>query len=165
MKHFVLIPAALFALAACSGSDAPKAEADPAPAAAPAPMAAQNTAAAAAGSVVISVDRVVQETDPDNCLLMIAVSNGTDETVAAGLFTFELSGGGESTGASMFPQTTEPGQTKLAQVILPGRSCDVAETIEGGQPQCRVNPGTEEASSCLDALVFEDNAVDFTVND
>ena len=165
MKHFVLVPAALFALAACSNSDAPEVEAEPAPVAAPSPMSAQNTSAAEDGSVVISVDRVVDETQFGNCLLMIAVSNGLEETVSAGLFTFEVSGGGESTGASMFPQTTEPGETKLAQVILSGQSCDVAQVIEGGQPQCSVNPGSQDATSCLDVLVFEDNAVDFSVND
>lgn len=159
------LPLLALLLAACSGGSDDADMSDAIDAAPSSPMAPQNTAAAEAGAVVISVDRLVEETDPNNCLLMIAVSNGLEETVSAGLFTFELSGGGEQTGASMFPQTTAPGETKLAQVILPGRSCDVAETISGGQPQCRINPGTETPESCLDALEFRDAEVAFDIDE
>ena len=109
------------------------------------------------GDVTISVTRLIEESDPDNCLMMMSVDNGTDDTVSAGLFAFQVEGGGASVGANMFPQTAAPGTRETAQVVLSGRSCDVAETITGGEANCRIEGG----GSCVDALDFSGGEVDF----
>ena len=113
------------------------------------------------GEVTISVTRLMEERDPNNCLMMMSVDNGTDDTVTAGLFAFDVAGGGETTSANMFPQTAAPGERATAQVILPGRTCDVAETITGGQANCTVEGG----GSCMEALEFANAEVDFDLDD
>ena len=162
MKHVSLASAALL-LVACGGDSAGvDTSDDPVAASGTAPVAAapQADADVVDGQVTLTVDRVIEETDPDNCLLMMSVRNGTDDTVSAGLFAFDVEGAGETAGANMFPQTAAPGETKTAQIILPGRDCAVAETITSGQPACMID-GTE---SCVDALVLADGEVDFALD-
>ena len=113
------------------------------------------------GRVTLSVDRLIEELDPNNCLVMMQVENGTDETLSAGLFAFDVEGDGDRAGGNMFPQTVAPGERATAQVILPGRTCAVAKQIVGGQPACM----TADEEPCLDRLDFEDGEVDFTLND
>ena len=113
------------------------------------------------GRVTLSVDRLVEERDPNNCLVMMKVENGTDRTVSAGLFAFDFEGGGETAGANLFPQEVEPGRSETAQVILPGQRCGVAQRVVGGQPACVLSDG----ASCTDQLDFEDGEVDFSLND
>lgn len=121
------------------------------------------TAADAMGveaGVMITVDRLISEEAA--CLVMMNVANGTDLTVTAGLFAFDVTGNGERAGANMFPQTTQPGDVVTAQIILPGASCDNAQVIEGGQINCRF---VESGGSCIDILELRDGVVDFTLND
>ncbi|MEM7730009.1 MAG: hypothetical protein AAF311_12170 [Pseudomonadota bacterium] len=110
--------------------------------------------------VMIEVARLVPEDEA--CLLMMNVANGTDETVTAGLFAFDVTGNGQSAGANMFPQTAEPGEIVTAQIILPGADCADAQTIEGGQVNCRI---VETGESCVDALELRDGDIDFSLND
>jgi hypothetical protein len=173
LRAFLLLPV-LLALPACGGDPtssqdsqpdavldsgaAPEAVIDPVIEIAPPPPA---QAVDMNGRVTISVDRLIEERDPNNCLVMMKVENGTDETVSAGLFAFEVNGNEQSAGGNMFPQTAAPGQSATAQIILPGRTCAVAERIVGGQSACM----TEGETPCLDVLDFEDGEVDFTIND
>ncbi len=166
MKLSPLFALPLLALIACSGNvedAAPSvseavdvtisdASIDMTAAADPVPM---------SGRVTLSVDRLIEELDPNNCLVMMQVENGTDETLSAGLFAFDVEGDGDRAGGNMFPQTVAPGERATAQVILPGRTCSVAEKIVGGQPACM----TAAEELCLDRLDFEDGEVDFTLND
>ena len=179
MKHAALLSAA-FLLAACGGAEAPpetvaerpdevfdfnpeavrgtEANDDPVPA----PSSFGDAVEVERdGRVTLSVTRLIEERDPNNCLMMMSVDNGTDDTVTAGLFAFDLAGGGATAGGNMFPQTAEPGTRKTAQIIIPGRSCDVAQTITGGQPNCNVDGG----GSCMDVLEFADAEVAFQLDD
>ncbi|WP_298915894.1 hypothetical protein [uncultured Algimonas sp.] len=124
--------------------------------------AASDAAAAmdADGRVVLTVDRLVSEDAA--CLLMIDVANGTDAAVTAGLFAFDVTGNGESSGANMFPQTAGPGTVATAQIILPGADCANALAIEGGQINCRV---VDTGESCVDITELRDGAIDFTAAD
>ena len=126
----------------------------------PAPSAFTDTADMD-GRVTLSVDRLIEERDPNNCLVMMKVENGTDDTVSAGLFAFDFEGADRKAGANLFPQEAGPGEAVTAQVILPGTRCDVAERITGGQPACVL----DDNSSCVDVLDFEDTEVDFAAND
>lgn len=110
----------------------------------------------AEGAVLITVDRIVPE--PNACLLMMSVVNGTDDTVTAGLFAFAVTGNGETAGANMFPQTTDAGDVKTAQIVLPGADCANAQTIEGGQLNCRI---VETGESCADITELRDGEIDF----
>lgn len=110
--------------------------------------------------VMITVDRLISEESA--CLVMMNVANGTDQTVTAGLFAFDVTGNGESSGANMFPQTTEPGDVVTAQIILPSANCENAKVIEGGQINCRI---VETGESCIEALELRDGVIDFTLND
>lgn len=112
------------------------------------------------GQVVITVDRTIAEDAA--CLLMIDVANGTDETVTAGLFAFDVTGNDASAGANMFPQTAEPGQIATAQIVLPGADCDNALLIEGGEINCRI---VETGESCIGSTELRDGAVAFEAND
>lgn len=109
--------------------------------------------------VIVMVERLVAE---DNaCLVMMSVVNGTDDTVTAGLFAFDVTGNGETAGANMFPQTAEPDTMATAQIILPGADCVNVKTIEGGQLNCKI---AETGDSCLDVSELRDGVVDFTGN-
>ena len=110
--------------------------------------------------VMITVDRLISEEAA--CLVMMNVANGTDQTVTAGLFAFDVTGNGERAGANMFPQTTQPGDVVTAQIILPSASCENAKVIEGGQINCRF---VVTGESCIDTLELRDGIVDFTLND
>lgn len=112
------------------------------------------------GKVLVMVERLVAEDSA--CLLMMSVANGTDETVTAGLFAFDVSGNGETAGANMFPQTTEPDTMATAQIVLPGADCADVKMIEGGQLNCKI---AETGESCLDVSELRDGVVDFTGND
>jgi hypothetical protein len=110
--------------------------------------------------VLVMVERLVSE---DNaCLVMMSIANGTDETVTAGLFAFDVTGNGETAGANMFPQTTEPDTMAIAQIVLPGADCANVQRIEGGQLNCKI---ADTGESCLDASELRDGVVDFTAND
>ena len=111
-------------------------------------------------NVMIDVARLIPEEDA--CLIMMNVANGTDQSVTAGLFAFDVTGNGERAGANMFPQTTEPGDVVTAQIILPGSSCENVQLIEGGQINCRF---VERGESCIETLELRDGVVDFTLND
>lgn len=110
--------------------------------------------------VVITVDRLIPEEEA--CLVMMNVANATDETVTAGLFAFNVTGNGESAGANMFPQTTEPGEVITAQIILPAADCANAQVIEGGQINCKF---VDSGESCVETLELRDGVIDFTLND
>ena len=121
------------------------------------------TAAEAMGieaGVMITVDRLIPEEAA--CLVMMNVANGTNQTVTAGIFAFDVTGNGERAGANMFPQTTQPGEVVTAQIILPNANCENAKVIEGGQINCRF---VESGESCIDILELRDGVVDFTLND
>lgn len=110
--------------------------------------------------VLVMVERLVPE---DNaCLVMMSVANGTEETVTAGLFAFDVTGNGESAGGNMFPQTAEPDSMTTAQIILPGSDCGDVQAIEGGQLNCKI---AETGESCVDVSELRDGVVDFTGND
>lgn len=110
--------------------------------------------------VLVMVERLVPE---DNaCLLMMSVANGTDETVTAGLFAFDVTGNGETTGANMFPQTADPDTMATAQIVLPGADCADVQVIEGGQLNCKI---ADTGESCVNASELRDGIVDFTAND
>ncbi|MGB3456321.1 MAG: hypothetical protein WBG08_11135 [Litorimonas sp.] len=167
--RFVAGALALLTLAACGDTTEAPVASDPASDAAAVPVAQSDAETVADtpalpadmdGSVVIEVDRLIAEEAA--CLVMMQVSNGTDEPVTAGLFAFDVTGNGESAGANMFPQRAEPGGTATAQIILPGADCEDAQVIEGGQINCRID-GTEE--SCVDVTELRDGEVDFTLND
>ena len=178
MKHAALVTLSALLLAACGGgTEAPVEAPDTAfefepeqnrgvavPSADRVPTPAELADASADvdmdGRVTLSVTKLVEETDPNTCLVMMSVDNGMDETVTAGLFAFDLEGGGETAGANMFPQEVEPGARKTAQIILPGKSCDVAQTVTSGQPSCKL----EDGSSCVDALSFKDSEVAFAID-
>lgn len=109
--------------------------------------------------VLVMVERLVAE---DNaCLLMMSVANGTDETVTAGLFAFDVTGNGETAGANMFPQTADPDTVATAQIVLPGADCADVKMIEGGQLNCKI---TDTGESCLGASELRDGVVDFSAN-
>ncbi len=112
------------------------------------------------GKVLITVERLVPESAA--CLVMMSVVNGTDETVNAGLFAFNVTGNGETAGANMFPQTTEAGAIKTAQIVLPGADCKNAKQIDGGQLNCRL---VDSGESCMNVTELRDGIVDFTAND
>lgn len=112
------------------------------------------------GKVLIMVDQLIAEDQA--CLVMMNVANGTDETVTAGLFAFNVTGNGATAGANMFPQTAEPGAMTTAQIILPGVDCADAQAIEGGQINCKI---AESGESCTDRLELRDGPLDFTAND
>lgn len=127
------------------------------------PVGSETSAAEAMGvdeGVVISVDRLIPEEEA--CLVMMNVANATEETVTAGLFAFNVTGNGETAGANMFPQTTQPGDVVTAQIILPAADCENAKMIEGGQINCRI---VETGESCVDDLELRDGVIDFTLND
>jgi len=165
MKHVCLISVFALVLSACGNSsdvdavESPTAETrmeaagiDQAPSI-PSSMDAD-------GKVLITVERLVPESAA--CLVMMSVVNGTDETVNAGLFAFNVTGNGETAGANMFPQTTEAGAVKTAQIVLPGSDCDNAKQIEGGQLNCSL---VDSGESCMDVTELRDGIVDFTAND
>ena len=138
-------------------ADAPVASVDPAPTVdlpdgIPSELAAND-------KVLVMVERLVPE--PEACLVMMSVLNGTDETVTAGLFAFNVTGNGESAGANMFPQTAEPDTMTTAQIVLPGADCDDAVLIEGGELNCKI---TETGESCMEAVELRDGVVDFSAN-
>lgn len=108
------------------------------------------------GEITISVDRLVSEAEA--CLLMMEVENGTSEDVSAGLFSFNVTGNGETSGANMFPQTAQPGSEAMAQIVLQGADCENALLIEGGQIACRI---AESGESCTEVVTLEDGAVAF----
>lgn len=110
--------------------------------------------------VLMMVERLVSEDSA--CLLMMSVANGTDETVTAGLFAFDVTGNGETTGANMFPQTADPDTMATAQIVLPGADCADVQVIEGGQLNCKI---TDTGESCVNASELRDGIVDFTAND
>lgn len=112
------------------------------------------------GKVLITVERLVPESAA--CLVMMSVVNGTDETVNAGLFAFNVTGNGETAGANMFPQTAEAGVIKTAQIVLPGADCKNAKQIDGGQLNCRL---VDSGESCMNVTELRDGIVDFTAND
>lgn len=127
------------------------------------PVGSETSAAEAMGvdeGVVISVDRLIPEEEA--CLVMMNVANATEETVTAGLFAFNVTGNGETAGANMFPQTTEPGEVITAQIILPAADCANAQVIEGGQINCKF---VESGESCVESLELRDGVIDFTLND
>lgn len=169
MKYFLPFLILTVAIAACSDSSIsnetsedvpPPVKMDPAsvtafnePDAIPAGLDAD-------GKVLITVDRLIPE--PEACLVMMSVINGTDETVTAGLFAFDVTGNGEQAGANMFPQTAEPATMQTAQIVLPGADCADAQVIEGGQVNCKL---AETGESCLDITELRDGVVDFSAND
>jgi hypothetical protein len=109
--------------------------------------------------VLVMVERLVAE---DNaCLLMMSVVNGTDETVTAGLFAFDVTGNGETAGANMFPQTADPDTVATAQIVLPGADCADVQMIEGGQLNCKI---ADTGESCVAASELRDGIVDFSAN-
>lgn len=112
------------------------------------------------GKVLITVDRLIPEDAA--CLMMMTVMNGTDDTVTAGLFTFQVTGNGEETGANMFPQMAGPDEQLTAQIVLPGADCDDVQRVEGGQLNCKI---TETGESCVDLLELADGAVNFAINE
>lgn len=126
----------------------------------PVPEFAAAEAFDADGAVLILVDRVVSE--PDACLLMMSVVNGTDNRVTAGLFAFDVTGNGQSAGANMFPQTTEAGDVKTAQIVMPGADCANAQVIEGGQLNCRI---ADTGESCVEVTELRDGVVEFRTDD
>lgn len=163
MIRIPLLLALVSLLSACGAPASP--EDAPEPVAAEAMTVTENTLSAAAAmdvdnNVMINVARLIPEDDA--CLVMMNVANGTDQTVTAGLFAFDVTGNGETAGANMFPQTTEPGEVVTAQIILPGADCENAEVIEGGQINCRF---AESGESCIETLELRDGVVDFTLND
>jgi len=110
--------------------------------------------------VLVMVDRLIPEEYA--CLVMMSVVNGTDETVSAGLFAFDVTGNGQAAGGNMFPQIAEPDTMTTAQIILPGADCANVQAIEGGQLNCKI---AETGESCLDVAELRDGVVDFTGND
>jgi len=114
---------------------------------------------AADDKVLVMVERLVPE---DNaCLVMMSVVNGTDDTVTAGLFAFDVTGNGETAGANMFPQTAEPDTMTTAQIVLPGADCDDALMIEGGELNCKL---ADTGESCMDVTELRDGVVEFSAN-
>ncbi|MEM9600405.1 MAG: hypothetical protein AAF926_05245 [Pseudomonadota bacterium] len=168
MTRYALMMTAALILAACGDAQTPADANGDAMAETTAPsvdatsMPAVNAADAyeAKGSVLILVDRLVPE--PDACLLMMSVVNGTDDRVTAGLFAFDVTGNGETAGANMFPQTAEAGAVKTAQIVLPGADCANAQMIEGGQINCRIS---DTEYSCVEITELRDEAVPFSVNE
>ena len=110
--------------------------------------------------VLITVERLMPESE--TCLVMMTVFNGTDQTVNAGLFAFNVTGNGETASANMFPQTAETGEVKTAQIVLPGADCENVKQIEGGQLNCRL---VESGENCMDITELRDGIVEFTAND
>ena len=110
--------------------------------------------------VLVMVDRLIPEEYA--CLVMMSVVNGTDQTVSAGLFAFDVTGNGQAAGGNMFPQIAEPDTMTTAQIILPGADCANVQAIEGGQLNCKI---AETGESCLDVAELRDGVVDFTGND
>lgn len=160
MKYLLPITVASICLAACSQASDPDASTDSATDTQPMEAEAFPAELNAEGKVLITVDRLIYEDAA--CLVMMDVINGTDETVTAGLFTFDVTGNGETAGANMFPQRTEPQSIVTAQIVLPGADCDNATLIEGGQLNCKI-ADTDE--SCMDVIELRDGAIDFAAND
>lgn len=169
MKHTYLISAVALVLTACgNSSDGDAVEEQPEASNVETQMGASGLdrpsgippSMNAEGKVLITVERLVPE--PAACLVMMSVVNGTDETVNAGLFAFNVTGNGETAGANMFPQTTDAGAIKTAQIVLPGADCENAKQIDGGQLNCRL---VDSGESCLDVTELRDGIVDFTAND
>lgn len=115
---------------------------------------------AADNKVLVMVERLVPEDEA--CLLMMSVVNGTDDTVTAGLFAFDVTGNGETAGANMFPQTAAPDTMTTAQIVLPGADCDDALMIEGGELNCKL---ADTGESCIDVTELRDGVVEFSAND
>ena len=110
--------------------------------------------------VLITVERLVPESE--TCLVMMTVFNGTDQTVNAGLFAFNVTGNGKTASANMFPQTAETGEVKTVQIVLPGADCENVKQIEGGQLNCRL---VESGENCMNVTELRDGIVEFTAND
>lgn len=110
--------------------------------------------------VLVMVDRLIPEDSA--CLVMMSIVNGTDETVTAGLFAFDVTGNGETMGANMFPQTAEPDTVETAQIVLPGADCVNVKVIEGGQLNCKI---TDTDETCVDVSELRDGIVEFSSND
>jgi hypothetical protein len=161
------LPFALSFLLCVACSDAADVDAIPVPPGAPiagTPIAdgADGLPAAleADDKVLVMVDRLIPEEFA--CLVMMSVVNGTEDTVTAGLFAFDVTGNGQASGGNMFPQTAEADTMTTAQIILPGADCANVQVIEGGQLNCKI---VETGETCLDVAELRDGVVDFTGND
>lgn len=165
MKHILPLSFAALFLVCCGDTGQPDDAASPdvatiAVSASPEVPEGLPAALEADDKVLVMVERLVPEDSA--CLLMMSVVNGTDETVTAGLFAFDVTGNGETAGGNMFPQTAEPDSMTTAQIILPGADCSNVQAIEGGQLNCKI---TETDESCIDVSELRDGIVDFTGND
>lgn len=162
-----ILPLSLSALLCVACSDAGDADRKPSPDVAPVAVSPTldlpdglPASLQANDKVLVMVERLVPEEYA--CLVMMSIVNGTDETVTAGLFAFDVTGNGETSGGNMFPQTAEPDTMTTAQIILPGADCANVQAIEGGQLNCKI---AETGESCLDVAELRDGVVDFTGND
>jgi hypothetical protein len=100
------------------------------------------------GRIVISSAAKIFE--PNNCILPITISNGTEEDAQISMMQFKVNGPGEADSGNMFGQTVASGEITTAHIHFPTRQCDELLEISAPNLTCKTDSG-----SCEDSVVFE----------